>query len=501
MNNDMEKVVEIAKEVGLNELAVNTAETIESVRARDKLQVALIGGQNSGKTTIINAICGKEVREASNISIAEEIPLRVTFERTEKDARFECVDVYDKAWNEENAVLFEFKPFDVAADGKLLPYANDIDVVFYLISAMNVFTSEDISTIKALKNHEVRLLLTKLDTIDEEKRDGVMKYVTDVRSQLGLGEPLIIGKADGQNISKIIRDALPTYAEQKASQDRRCAALLNELTEAVKEEIKTTISNMDAQLSENQNSEMNHASYSEALKAKNDIMRLGISRSKRYEGNTDLANRIFVKLSESGMQSKYSESWQANIEKDIIKPVISAEFESENEKLKKFLFEDCISINPSEEEKRKLMNKIDEVLKNSVHIDDGISLKSGGSSINYKTVGVTAAVVAGAFIIPLPTLAAWIVSAGAIAVGTGAVIAEKNKTEIEMWNKNMKDYSKVIAQQFCESMKIYNNEVYEKLADYVSETVVNTSSEIQTQEYQRICDEKEQYVKMLNELE
>lgn len=501
MNNDMEKTVEIAKAVGLNELADNTVKTIESVRKREKLHVALIGGQNSGKTTIINAICGKEIREASNISIAEELPLRVTFERTEKDARFECVDVYDKAWNEENAVLFEFKSFDVVADGELLPYANDIDVVFYLVSAMNVFTSEDISTIKALKNYEIKLLLTKLDIIDEEKRDGVLKYVTEVRSQLGLEELLIIDKSDGQSISKIIRDALPAYEEQKESRDRRCAALLNELTEAVKKKISTIISNIDEQLYANKNSEMNRGSYSEALKVRKDILDLGSSRSKRYKGNTDLANRIFVKLSQSGMQSKYSESWQANIKKDIIEPVILAEFESENEKIKKFLFEDCIGINPSEEEKRKLKNKIDEVLKNSVHIDDNISLKPGDSSINFTTVGVTAAVVAGSFIIPLPIFAAWIVSVGAIAVGTGVVIAEKNKIEIETWNENMKNYSKVIARQFCESMKIYNNKAYEKLADYVYETVINTGSEIQMQEYQRICDEKEQYMKMLNELE
>lgn len=505
MNNNYERIMQIANSVGLKEVAAATASAINAVTSRNKLHVAFIGGQNSGKTTLVNAIAGKEIREPSNISMEDVLPLRVTFERADEDARFECVDVYDRDWNEENAIIFEFKASDVVVNGKRTEFADEVDVVFYLISAMNAFTSEDVSTIKALANHKIILVLTKLDAIDEENRDGVIKYVTGMRTRFGLAEPLIIDRTNCENVSRTIRDALPLYAEQKQHKEKYCDALLNELVVVLKEKIDAKISELDEQLPAASNSDSQRETYSKALKFKNEIIELGVARSKRFENDNELANVLTKELLKSGGKSSYSDVWRANIKRNIVEPLISNKFESENQRIKKYLFEDCIGVNPTEEESEKLKRKIDEVSTISACISDipdgNINLKNGAASINFKTVGVTAAVVAGALLIPMPTLATWAVSVGAIAVGTGAVITGKNKAESAMWEKNIRNYSKVIATQFYDGVKIYNNEVYEKLADYVFETIMKEGSDTLEQQRKALAAEKEKYTKMLDELE
>lgn len=403
MNNNYEKIMQIADSVGLKEAAAAAGSAMNTVTSRSKLHVAFIGGQNSGKSTVINAIAGKEIREPSNISMEDELPLRVTFERTDKDVRFECVDVYDKDWNEENAVIFEFKSSDIVAQGTRTQFADEIDVVFYLISAMNAFTSEDVSTIKALANHKIILVLTKLDAIEEENRAGVIRYVTDMRTRLGLDEPLIIDRTNRTNISKIIRDALPLYEEQKERKEKYCDALLKELITLIKEKINVKISELDGQIPSAGNSDSQRETYSQALHAKNKIIELGIVRSKKFENDNELANALAKKLLESGSKNSYSDAWKSTIERDIIEPMITARFETENERIKKHLFDDCSGVNPTDEESQKLKEKISEISKISARVSDvkdsSANLKSGEAAINFKTIGVTAAVVAGTLLL------------------------------------------------------------------------------------------------------
>lgn len=100
----------------------------------------------------------------------------------------------------------------------------------------------------------------------------------------------------------------------------------------------------------------------------------------------------------------------------------------------------------------------------------------------------------------MPTLASWIISVGAIAIGTGSIINDKNKEETAMWDKNIKDYSNVVAKQFYESLKIYINEIYEKLANYMYETILNECSDTLEQNQEFIAAKKEKYYRILDEL-
>lgn len=504
MNNKYKKIMEIANFVGLSELAIAAATSIEKVNSRDKLHIAFIGGQNSGKTTMINAIVGKEVREPSTISREDELPLRISFEKTEEDPRFECIDIYNNDWNEENANIYEFKTSDVVESGKTTKFVDEFDVVFYLVSAMNPFTSEDVSVIKALSNHKIILILTKLDAIDEENREGVIKYVTDMGIRYGLNKPIIIDRSNRKDASKTIRDALPLFSEQKKYKDAYCDSLINELITAIKERIDNKISELDEGFVESRSSDTKKNMYSKALKTKNEIIELGNARSKRFDNSSAFANELSKKLIESGRKNSYSDLWKANIKENIIEPLIFDRFNSENEKIKKSLFEDCCGVNPTYEESNRLKGKIEEISKISAYISDinsdNVNLKNKASSINKKTVGVTAAVVAGALLIPMPTLASWIISVGAIAIGTGSIINDKNKEETAMWDKNIKDYSNVVAKQFYERLKIYINEIYEKLADYMYKTILNECSDTLEQNQKFIAAEKEKYYRILDEL-
>lgn len=506
MNNNLEKIMKIADSVGLNEAASAASSAIDKVNSRSKLHVALVGGQNSGKTTIINAIAGKEVREASNISLDDEFPLRITFERTDEDFRFECVDVYDKVWNEENAIIFEFKVTDLVENGKRTEFADDVDVVFYLISAMNAFTSEDVSALKALASHNVKLILTKLDAIDEEDRDGVIKYVSDMCAKLGFTEPLVIDRSNLKDAGKLIRNALPLYTEQKEQREKYCDMLLGELTAAVKEKIGAKLSELDERLPATDDFDSRRETNSKALEAKNNLMELGIARSKKFEDdNNKLANTLAKKILESGKSHSFSDAWKMSIQQEIVEPVIAAEFEAENELIKKHLFEDSTGINPTEEESRNLKNKINETLKNSAQIseitDYNAELAKGTGTVNYTKICIAAAVVAGAILFPMPTLPKWLVSVGAVGVGAGSVYAEIKTTEKAMWENNIKEYSKLISKRFYDGMKIYNNYAYEQLADYVNDTILNEGSDIVEQRRKAVDAEKEMYRKMLDELE
>lgn len=501
MNNNIEKIIKIAESVGLKELACKVALEIEKVNSREKVHVAFVGGQNSGKTTVINAVTGRTVREPSNIS-ENELPLRVVFEKCDADDRFECVEVYDKAWNEEDAVLFELKSDEIAEKGIVKDIAHEIDVVYFIISAMNAFTSEDVETIKALSNHNVKLIVTKLDTIDDKNKAGVTKYINDVRMSLGLEEPIFIDKTVSEDVGKIVRNNLPNYTELKELREKYSDTLSKNLSERIEKEIEKEIAELDLKSKLQKDAGSNHEAYSDALRAKNKLMELGLARSKRYESATDLKNKLTKTLIDSGNQSSYSKEWQDDIKSSIIVPLIKSEFETERKKIQELLFDDCIGINSTEEESRELRNAISSLSKIDAEVSDIPSqkLKVGESSINLKTVGITAAVVAGAVLIPIPTLATWIVSVGAIAVGAGAVIAEKAKGESDMWIKNIKDYSTVVSKQFYESMIIYNNDVYGKLADYVYEKMMKSGETKAQARSASISTERERYENMLVEL-
>ncbi len=504
MNNNFEKTQQIAHDLGLGQMVSDTMAAIETITSRKSTNVGIVGGQNSGKSHIINAIAGKEVREVSNISIEDEMPLRITFERTEVDPRFECVDIYNKNWNDENVVLFEFKASDIVKNGKLTEYADELDVVFYLISAMSVFTAEDISTLKALKNHMVKIVFTKLDAIEEENRNEVLKYGNDMCVQLGLGEPLIIDKFDAEKNSKILREALPVYMELKEYTEKCCMAHRNALILAVREKINEKIVELDKSYTSVGSIGGNQEVNTQALEMENRIKCLGLERSKRYGENNELANRIVKKMLETGRNNDYSDEWKAGIHRKIVVPLMTEQFDCDNQSIREHMFNDCIGINPTAEETRNLRNKIDEVTKKSVNIsevtDSNINLRDGEGTINFTKIGVTTAVVAGAVLIPMPTALSWLVSAGAIAMGTGAVITEKNRTEMEMWEKNIRNYSKAIAQQFGMSMKKYTNYVYEELAKHVRETIMQENTTMCEQQRQSIRVEKERYLKMLEEL-
>ena len=499
-----EKINRIAEAVGMGDQARAIFAAMEVVEARPMLHVAFVGGQNSGKTALINAAIERMVRESSNLSVDDELPLRITFEKTEEDDRFECIEVFSPVWSGENAVLFEMKSAELVVDGKPTALANEIDVVFFLISAMNAFTAEDVSTLRALPCHKIKPVLTKLDAIDEEHKAGVLKYASDMCEKLDLEKPIILDKSNHKDAGKLIRDALPLYAEQQELRQQLCNYLGNSLVLELREQLEKRTFTLDGESAVAEDMEFERAIHIRAMKTRNELIQLGTARCQKYADTQSLAQALARKLHDSGKAASYSNDWKASVCQTIIEPAIIAEFEEEKAVLQKLLLEDCGGINPTAEETKRLKRRIEEATQVHAQIydmeDSGALMRDSQSSINAKTVGITAAVVAGALLLPIPPIAACVISVGAIALGTNAVVTEKRKTEIENWDKKIKDYSAFIAERFYEGMVIYYNGAYDKLADYVYNTIMAEAAEKTEIRKQSVIAEKERYIKMLDEL-
>lgn len=498
---DINNVMQIAEQMDMRSEAQAVAASINKINAREMLHVGFVGAQNSGKTALINAAVGQQLREVSNFSQQDALPMKVTFERMEDDCRFECHSVFDQKWHDTGAVLFEFKIADLLERDRLVNYADDIDFVFYLVSAMNAFTSDDIVTLRGLSTLKIRPILTKLDAVDSEERDSIIAYANKMSERLGLPEPLIIDKSNWNDAGRILRDALPIYSEQRANRESRCDALLGGLKEALRKAVNEKLKACEAPASDQADRDARHSA---ALAAKTDILQLGHSRARQFEEDTALNGAIVAGLMKSGEASGFSKEWLESSKSSVVEPLIEAAFEEKNARIGDCLYKDCIGISSSPEREKAIRDKIDALTGNRPRVLDArqysSTLRNGETAINMKTVGITAAAAAGAFIIPMPPLASFAVSAGAIAIGAGMAIGEKKALEREKWQKNIRDYADSITRVFCEGMVNYNNEIYLKMADYLYALELESSNQELKERELSLNAQKNQYVQMLQTL-
>ena len=204
---------ELATQVGMTEAVAGYENRCASIGKRGHTGVVITGAGNCGKTTILNGITGISLRETSNIP-DEAPPMRVCFERIPALEGFECRTVLNKQWNAENVVLYEMKLADILdADGNQKHMLDLADVVFYVVSALNPFTREDMEAIKALRPLRVQVVLNKFSLIRDGDKPKVEAYVKGVCAKLGLADPMVIREDLWDTVAKEFRDALPTSPE------------------------------------------------------------------------------------------------------------------------------------------------------------------------------------------------------------------------------------------------------------------------------------------------
>lgn len=210
-----ENLTVAAEKAGCTELIREAEERIRNLEDRRQTGVFIIGGANSGKTTILNGIVGSQLREPGFLT-EEEKPLKVVFEKQDDEEAFECRLAVNRFWNDEDAILYEVKNTDIFSENmepdRLLDAA---DVVFYVVSAVMPFSSEDMEIVKALSFLRLKIVLNKMDLLDEESQKRIEEYVTGICTTLGVGEPIVIRTPDWESIAKEFRAALPSCEERE----------------------------------------------------------------------------------------------------------------------------------------------------------------------------------------------------------------------------------------------------------------------------------------------
>lgn len=176
-----EKIYEAAKAAGCEAKVLEAKEIIAYLKENKTRNVAVLGETNSGKTTLINTLCGKEVRAATKLSLGEK-PLKVVFSGEEKDDNYEIVKVENENYAD---VTFNEIPINEAIDYETkMPTAmlEKTDVVIYVVSAVMAMTASDIDTISNLMNKfPIIIYISKTDVLENaEEVVEVVDYVRDM---------------------------------------------------------------------------------------------------------------------------------------------------------------------------------------------------------------------------------------------------------------------------------------------------------------------------------
>lgn len=194
---------------------------------QEKTVVVVTGMRRSGKTTAINMMVGSEVWE-SGAGDDDEKPLRVSFEPMEENNNYQCISAMNHEWRERDAVILELREEYLIKDGVLADELMSADKIFFLISAMAPFNIDEVKLLKKMKGLNCQILVNGIEHIRESEREKVKGYISKINNSLGLTEEIYVDNTDG-NFGKKVRDALPSYDEQKVLRDERVKLLANDV--------------------------------------------------------------------------------------------------------------------------------------------------------------------------------------------------------------------------------------------------------------------------------
>ncbi len=163
----MEQIKILADKAGFGKEYKEFEERIEKFNLAKQRKFAILGGKNSGKSTILNLIAG---REAAPVSVVA--------------GKHDAITVNDIIDNLDIVELDCGKYIEdqtYSADNELW----GIDSAFYLVSAISPLTSYDISAIKTIlaQGIDCCIILTKTDMLDADQFEEVREYVNRICSE------------------------------------------------------------------------------------------------------------------------------------------------------------------------------------------------------------------------------------------------------------------------------------------------------------------------------
>lgn len=184
----------------------NRLSQADALMSRAPIHVGIVGLPNSGKSNLINGLFHQEIRPVSVIPSSCP-PLRIVFDRTEDDPRFECVHILNQEWNEAGAILYELSVEDIQAQK---PWVDEMDMFFYLSPITRFMTSDDRNVLALLDGMPVKIIATKCDQVPAEDLEKNKGYIRSACERLHLSEPIFAMEDAWTTVSEEMRRALPT---------------------------------------------------------------------------------------------------------------------------------------------------------------------------------------------------------------------------------------------------------------------------------------------------
>lgn len=471
----------LAEQVGMLASIQEYEKRAQDLSAREKTGAIITGSTNCGKTVIMNGIVGVPLREPSMLS-EEEKPLRVMFEKSEDSQQFECHVVANKLWNDEDVILYEMKLDDIF-NGEYHPtqLLDLADVVYYVVSAITPFTSEDVKAIQALSFMPVKVVISKLDLVDEAAREKIAAYASNVCESLHINKPYIIDRHDWDAAGKYFRYELPTVAERIEMRRNRTEYLLMSASEAIAKEAEKKL---DAMKATEKNSQEELLKRQVAVdeekslwrKLRTDLKAYGYELSDLISGKiSEKKETVVNSLMKEGLDTQFADTWSQKIPekmtwwmKEIGKAMcdeIEAIAQTDCKKILDRAAAMDLKIDLSYAELEEIDYSEAYTRKEPIKSSGVVPAIKGTGDLKYLWSG---GIAAGAMcILPVSTPIATV--GAAVAVGVGAALYLKDrKEELEKsWKKTLTAYVesnlKSLSSFFAEQIKLYYQKVSKEI--------------------------------------
>lgn len=246
--NDFKELYSLAEVVNGTQSVKQMEKTAQRLENQEFTKIVVTGMKSSGKTTFINSIVGVEVREPGNLEEYEK-PLRVNFEEMEEEDGIQCVLEVNHEWNQLSAVIYEFNQEDMMEENRLNTSMYEIDLVFFLISALAPFKYDEVNYLKALAPLKRQVIVTGMEYVKETDREKVRDYINKNNASFGLPPVLFLEK--GQDCGRIVRNIVPGYLEVKEDRNIRIRNLYRNAAEWIEKEIKKKLEEQKVRAEQN----------------------------------------------------------------------------------------------------------------------------------------------------------------------------------------------------------------------------------------------------------
>ncbi len=464
--NDM---IQLAEKTGLGKEWVKVSGQMDLLIGTGDTQAVILGGSNSGKTLIINDMVGTKVREPDMLSQEDEKPMRITFEKCPEAEEYECHVVMNPRWNDECVMLYEFKSMEmIDEDGLPSAEMNTKDVVFYVVSAIAPLNSEDVRTIKALKDIvPVHVLINKLDMVDEDSKEKVVKYVQDFCNNFSLPQPVCVNHDDAQEFGRTVRDLLPDVLTRKMLRDNHVNAVyktyVKKLEKALREELALARAAQEqAQTEFQEESVKKRMMRSQWKTLQADMIEANSKTCKkvteRLEGRVQIiAKRLF----EEGRNHRFSEEWEQKILPKMISDAMLEYLNQMRSKIELSLAEDVRDIADAAAQKGLTDRLSMDIPTINVDVTEAVGrqrMEEGNKTFLQedkakKIVGGTAAALGLVLIVPIPLTLTVVGGAAAVAVGSSSYIKSRDEWNESIWKEKLQDYAQANVENLIKALK------------------------------------------------